>query len=152
MVRAPFALLSAAALTIAVGAAGAQEESDEQVPPNVPKQPTYVAPAERDVDPTTYDRFEAWLSTHGPIPGVENGGFLAREVLGRPLLTRSGDEIGQIQNIALDEEARARFFLVRLDDDSLRAVPVASLIVDDEDRLFTEMSEAQVEELPLVGG
>jgi hypothetical protein len=152
MVRPPFALLTAAVFALAPSPAGAQQERDQAVPPNVVKDPTYLAAGEVELDPTTYDSFEQWLAERGPIPGLDDGGFLARVVLGRPLYTRSGDEIGQVSNLALGEEARARFLLVRLDDDGLRAIPVGSLIVDNENRLLTEMTMAQVEMLPVVGG
>jgi hypothetical protein len=143
---------AAAVLALAAGPTGAQQENDAAAPPNVVKDPTYVVPGDAALDPTTYDSFETWLTERGSVPGIATGGFLARELLGRPLYARSGDELGQVQNIALDEQAVARFLLVRLGDDALRAVPVGSLIVDNEDRLLTEMTTAQVQELPGVGG
>jgi hypothetical protein len=37
-----------------------------------------------------------------------------------------------------------------MEDDTRRAVPVASVMVDGEDRLFTELTPAQVDELPRI--
>lgn len=140
--------LITAALCVASPAAPAQEAT----PPVVVEEPAELAPREREVDPATYDSFSDWLATRGPIPGVDAGGFLAREIIDRPLKSRDGDTVGRIADIALDARAQARFFLIRRDDDTLRAVPVASVIVREDETLFTEMTPAQVEELPEFGG
>ncbi len=148
MARAPFLLAAPLVAALTATTAFAQDE----VPPVVPDQGEALTEESRTVDPATFDSFEDWLAPRAPIPAVERGGFLAREMLDRALRARNGDRVGEIVNIALDAEARARFFLVRMGDDGIRAVPVASVIVDDEDRLFTELTPAQVEELPRIGG
>jgi hypothetical protein len=144
----PAALVVAATVAplLAVGGAGAQDD----VPPVVADEPEAVAEGERTVDPATYDGFRTWLTDRGRIPGLEEGGFLAGEVLDRPLHARNGEPVGRIVNIALDASAAARFFFVRMADDTRRAVPVASVMVDGEDRLFTELTPAQVDELPRI--
>jgi hypothetical protein len=141
------AVVAGLTLTASLGLA------QDQVPPTVPDDSGNVVARDREVDPTTFDDFGVWLAARAPaVPGVEEGGFLVREVLEMTLRARSGDEIGPVTDIALDHEAQARFFLVRLNDDTVRAVPVASVIVRDDDALFTELTPAQVEELPQIGG
>lgn len=144
--------LVATCLTAALSATSPAEPAEEAAPPVVADEPGQLAPREREVDPATFDDFADWLASRGPIPGVDAGGFRARELLDRPLRSRSGDTVGRIADIALDDRARARFLLVRRDDGPLKAVPVASIIVRTDATLFTEMTPAQVDELPELGG
>jgi len=138
-------------LTIAVvlGTA-ATALAQEAMPPVIPDEPARLADEEREIDPATYDSFEDWLAERGTVPGLGTGGFLASELLGRDLHARNGDGIGPIVDIALDDKALARVLLVRRGDDSLKAVPVSSVMVRVDDALFTELTPAQVEALPPV--
>lgn len=55
-------------------------------------------------------------------------------------------------NLAFDAEAKTRLLVVRLAADGHRAVPIASVLVADDDTLFTELTPAQVDELAHVQG
>ena len=146
MARATIASFTAAAALLAGATALAQDE----VPPVVPDEGEALVEGEREIDPAAYDSFGDWLVGRGPIPGIGTGGFLASEMIERELRARNGDVVGRIVDVALDERAQARVFVVRFDDDGLRAVPVKSVMVSDRDRLFTELTPAQVEELARV--
>ncbi|NBB70791.1 MAG: hypothetical protein GVY33_10795, partial [Alphaproteobacteria bacterium] len=137
----------AAAVVLGVAAIALAQET---MPPVIPDAPERLADQERQIDPATYDSFEDWLAERGTVPGLGTGGFLASELLGRDLHARNGDDVGRIVDIALDDKALARVLLVRRSDDSLRAVPVSSVMVRTDDALFTELTPAQVEALPPV--
>jgi hypothetical protein len=146
MTRATIASFTAAAALLA----GAGALAQNAVPPVVPDEGDALVEGEREIDPATYDSFSDWLVGRGPIPGIGTGGFLASEMIERELRARNGDTVGRVVDVALDDRAQARVFVVRLDDDSLRAVPVKSVMVSDADRLFTELTPAQVHELARV--
>ncbi len=146
MARATITCLTAAWVLLTGGIALAQDE----VPPVVADEPRNLVEGEREVDPATYDSFSDWLTGRDAIPGITTGGFLASEVVERDLHARNGDTVGRIVDLVLDDTATARIFLVRLEDDSLRAVPVKSVMVSGDDALVTELTPAQVEELARV--
>lgn len=141
------ALLLGALLLGAPLLAFAQAGDDAPVPPNLPEDPAALTTTEREVQPRDEATFEAWLRQRGPIPGVGDGGFLARELLGIELRAHGGDSIGEVVDIALNSAAVAEFLLVRTGDETLRAVPVDSIRVDRETRFFTALTAAQVDAL-----
>ena len=148
MARATLASLIAGGLMLVGSLAPAQDE----VPPVLPDEASQLAEGERTVDPAGYDSFSDWLADRTPIPGITTGGFLASKILERRLHARNGEAVGQVVDLAFDAEAKARLLVVRLDTDEHRAVPIASLLVADDDTLFTELTPAQVGELARIQG
>jgi len=144
MAPAPFVV----AATLAPLLGGAAALAQEKVSPVVADRSEPPAQGQRQVDQATHDGLRTGLTDRTPVTG---GGFRAGAVLGHPLRAHSGEAIGPIVDIAFDASAQARFFLVRLADDTERAVPVGSVMVDGEERLLTDLKPAEIDALPRPG-